>query len=365
MLSLRPINKDGTWGGKQKKEYILDKDGNKMYDPKKRQYQCRSIPSTDWNDRGKADEWRAAWQDAVNAELERLGFDSRIDRRSYAEQGIEKIPTVHLGVAASQMEKRGIVTDRGNINREVRITNKQIRQLHARISYLEKWVAEEAVASKPPALADVISEILTRQGQSGLTRIKAASEVFNFMQKNEIYDMDALEKKVRVMRSNFNSVSEDLKKTERRIVTLKEHIRHSENYKNNRKHKARYDELYSLYTAALKATGFGAERKAQKALDAATAYYETHRSEIAMYDNAERYLRDVLQERFDPKKQPPVTRWRNDLAAKTTEKEALYQEYYALKEETAKVEKIKRSVTEILKSERPGQATERARGVAL
>jgi len=30
--------------------------------------------------------------------------------------------------------------------------------------------------------------------------------------------------------------------------------------------------------------------------------------QIAMYENAEKYLRDVLQERFDPKKLPPFTK---------------------------------------------------------
>ena len=36
LLTMRPIEQDGAWGVKQKKEYILDKDGNKIYDPKKR-----------------------------------------------------------------------------------------------------------------------------------------------------------------------------------------------------------------------------------------------------------------------------------------------------------------------------------------
>ena len=54
MLTIRPTGQDGTWGAKQKKEYILDKDGNKIYDPKKRSYKCRSIPATDWNEQSKA-----------------------------------------------------------------------------------------------------------------------------------------------------------------------------------------------------------------------------------------------------------------------------------------------------------------------
>ena len=53
LLTVRPINLDGTWGDKQRKEYIFDKDGNKIYDAKKRQYKCKSIPTTDWNNREK------------------------------------------------------------------------------------------------------------------------------------------------------------------------------------------------------------------------------------------------------------------------------------------------------------------------
>lgn len=58
LLTMRPIEKDGAWGAKQKKEYILDRDGNKIYDPKKRQYKCKSVPATDWNEQTKAEEWR-------------------------------------------------------------------------------------------------------------------------------------------------------------------------------------------------------------------------------------------------------------------------------------------------------------------
>ena len=80
-------------------------------------------------------------------------------------------------------------------------------------------------------------------------------------------------------------------------------------------------------------------------------YREDNRPQLAMFDNAEKYLRDVLQARFDPKKLPPITKWREELAAKTAEKDALYREYVALKDGTAKVERIKRSVAEIIKGE--------------
>jgi hypothetical protein len=53
-LTMRPFEPDGSWGTKQKKEYILDQQGEKIYDPKKRQYRCRSVPTTNWNEQTKA-----------------------------------------------------------------------------------------------------------------------------------------------------------------------------------------------------------------------------------------------------------------------------------------------------------------------
>ena len=307
-LTMRPIEPNGKWGSKQKKEYILDRDGNKQYDPVKRQYKCRSIPSIDWNKHENADIWRKAWEDIVNAELKRNGFDIRIDRRSYSEQGIEQIPTMHLGAAAFQMEKRGIRTERGDINRDVEITNKEIRQLRARINKLEKWVAEESANNKPPTLADIITDILNRQGQSSLSKLKAASQMLLFLTENNILSMADLEKKVSTMRGKVNTILADMKKTERRIDALNDHIMHSDNFKKYRKTKTQYDKLYAEYQSIKKAGGFFAERKAQKALDAANEYYEDNRPQIAMFDNAERYLRDVLQARFDSKKLPPITK---------------------------------------------------------
>ena len=150
MLTMRPFKPGGEWGNKQKKEYILDKRGKKIYDPKKRQYKCRSVPSTDWNEQTKAEEWRAAWADAVNVVLEGQTLSGRVDHRSYERQGVEQVPTVHMGVAATQMERKGIATERGKMNREIAVTNKQLRQLHARLNRLKDWLKEANAPAAPP-----------------------------------------------------------------------------------------------------------------------------------------------------------------------------------------------------------------------
>ncbi len=60
MLTMRPFKENGTWDDKQKKVYHLDENGQKIYDPVKRQYNCETVPTTDWNEHTKAEEWRSS-----------------------------------------------------------------------------------------------------------------------------------------------------------------------------------------------------------------------------------------------------------------------------------------------------------------
>ena len=148
MLTVRPFNEDGSWGSKQKKVYILDENGEKIYDKKKRQYKCKSVPTTDWNDRGNVEKWRKSWAELCNKYLERSGHDERIDHRSYERQGVEILPTRHLGTAASQMEKRNIKTDRGETNRHIKIVNKMICFYNEEIAKLKEEAKQLAQSVK-------------------------------------------------------------------------------------------------------------------------------------------------------------------------------------------------------------------------
>ena len=103
------------------------------------------------------------------------------------------------------------------------------------------------------------------------------------------------------------------------------------------------------------------ERKAQKALDAANECYEAHCPQIKLYESAEQYLRDVLQGSFDPKKLPPVTKWKEERARLIADKQSLTRDYYALKNEVAEAEKIQRNVYDIVSAERRREQPRRAR----
>lgn len=62
-------------------------------------------------------EWRKAWADVTKRYLEQYGHDERVDHRSHADRGLTEQPTIHEGVVARALEKKGIVSDRCEINR--------------------------------------------------------------------------------------------------------------------------------------------------------------------------------------------------------------------------------------------------------
>jgi hypothetical protein len=72
---------------------------------------------------------REMWADLANRALERADHNARIDHRSLADQGIDREPTVHLGVAAAAMERRGIRTELGDANRNVIAVNWQLQDV--------------------------------------------------------------------------------------------------------------------------------------------------------------------------------------------------------------------------------------------
>lgn len=326
MLTMRPFDGRGEWGAKQKKEYILDRDGNKIYDRKKRQYKCKSVPATDWNEQTKAEEWRAAWAQIFNQHLEQNGRAERIDHRSYERQEIDQIPTVHLGVAASAMEKRGIRTERGDLNREIEVTNQRLWQLKARISKLQNWLKEEQANTEPPTLADYIQNILSRKAQAGksgysqsLYNLKDAAKMLNFLQANNIMDMAGLDEKFKSMIGEQLDIQGKLKPVERRLATLKKHIEQSD--------------IYFKYKGKKKLT----------------------EAEQIMFTAAKDYLKGVM----NGKTAIPTKTWKTEYAKLTAERNALNQRYLALKGEVKEAEQIRKSVYSILRQEQREHAQHR------
>jgi hypothetical protein len=245
----------------------------------------------------------------------------------------------------------------------IEITNEEIKQLRARINKLDKWIVEESVNLKPPTLADIISDILSRTNKSSLTNLHDAARIHNFLVENDVADFADLERKVNAMHGKVNRLRDDMKPVSRRIQTLDVHLTHSENLKKYRKIYEKQEALYAEYRR-LDKQGFFFKGKAKEAFAAAEAYDWKHLNALRDYDDAEKYLRGVLRERFDPKKLP-IAMWTEERAAKIAEQTTLNREYRTLEAETKNVEQIKRSVTEILRVDSPEPARAKKRDMAL
>ena len=57
-------------------------------------------------------------------------------------RAVQQIPTVHLGHAAHQMEKRGVETFLGNLNRDIRAANSLMQSIRSAIRGLQRWIAD-------------------------------------------------------------------------------------------------------------------------------------------------------------------------------------------------------------------------------
>jgi hypothetical protein len=115
---------------------------------------------------------REMWAEMANAALDRAGIDVRIDHRSYADQGIDRLPTSHIGPAATAMERDGIQTRVGDHNRMIGQINLErqfelddLRKRQANVDALAQQLAEidehiesirEESVPKPTTLGTII-----------------------------------------------------------------------------------------------------------------------------------------------------------------------------------------------------------------
>lgn len=154
MATVRAINEKGQWAPKTKKVYCRDVYGQKIplidkntglqkVDKQNRkQWKCYKDDYTDWNKREKVEEWRSRWAEHCNMALEKAQSIARVDHRSYAAQGKEILPTIHEGYIARKIEANGGISERCEINREIRGKNYLIQKFIYEIQLLTKQITD-------------------------------------------------------------------------------------------------------------------------------------------------------------------------------------------------------------------------------
>ena len=201
LLTVRPLDERGKWQYKTEKEYLCMKNGEergftaaefkaaqndgwekqypykvgkkKVYmtpsaaearglvradkHPKSTRYGRQNPISERWNSEEQLLTWRAAWADVSNCYLERAGREDRIDHRSNAARGMDEIPTIHEGVAAQALERKGIISDRCESKRQIKADNALLRELKAEVKKLAALVARTV-----PAITEGLEKLRSR-----------------------------------------------------------------------------------------------------------------------------------------------------------------------------------------------------------
>ncbi len=233
MLTMRAMDEQGRWLPKCRREYELDAEGKRIRDGNGK-WKFRKVFTTDWDDRGNAEKWRQAWEKIQNRYMEEAGRSERVSMKSYDRQGVEQIPTVHMGPSVTAMERRGIRTDIGNLNREIKRVNALIASIRRGIARIREWLAgmKEAVSElemepKEVTLADILTERFAEWNNSSKDPVRFA-ELTAHLKDAGIVSVADLDRRTGEVGEAGGAVWERIKSVRRKIRDLEKLIRIAE-----------------------------------------------------------------------------------------------------------------------------------------
>ncbi len=270
LLTMRPLNEDTTWGAKSKKEYILDENGEKIK-LKNGNYKTRKINTTDWNEQDKAEKWRKEWADSKNKYIEENSIHEKVDYRSYQRQGVEQIPTIHLGVSVTQ--------------------RKALLNWIREFGKAEKAETQNTKSTLPPKenLLSIFENLIRKNADNNNADLEKYIESYQFLKEKNITSLSELKKKIFALRDKNYKATRALKDVEKRIDDNTKLIDQAEKY-------LKYKDTYKAYT----------KLKKSKQED----FYNEHTAEIILFESTRKYLKEYLGE----SKTLNISKWKSEVS---------------------------------------------------
>ena len=288
MLTVRPLDEQGKWQYKTEKEYLCVRNGEekgftatefktaqadgwekqyhykvgrkKVYmppseaekhgyerankHPKSTKYGRQNPIAERWNSDEQLLVWREKWADVTNKYLAQYPWiDARIDHRSHAARGLDEQPTIHEGVTARALEKKGIISDGCELNRQIKADNALLRELKAAVRKLM-----EAVKNTIPAFAEAME------------KLRENMIIFR-------YQLNHIAKGKRSMRKYIKSVSPELERYTGLVQQLKDKTKERKNLLAEKKETPFYQlpKLHDLSRRIAELTEELEELKSEKA----------------------------------------------------------------------------------------------------
>ena len=293
MLTMRAMDGHGKWLPKARKVYDLDENGERIRLPSGN-WKSHKEDTVDWNEQYHGQEWRTGWETMQNRYLEMVNSPVRVDLRSYEKQGMDIIPTVHMGAAVTQMERRGIQTNIGNLNRDIKAANRMMSVIRSTIQNLSDWISnileahKELLAEKKPETAspDLINLLRdylnlrkaerrdwSRYGQQkGATKdLQSFVNATNYLKDHEIFTLEQLDSVLEEVKQKSGSISTGMKKAESRMKVITG-IQNA--VTDCQQHKTVHDKYVRIGWKTVQ-----------------SVYAESHRDELDAYNKAYRFLK--------------------------------------------------------------------------
>ena len=332
MLTLRPLTEKGEWGAKQKKV-----SGQQKVDKRNRkQWKCHTVENTDWNSRENAKMWRKDLADTINATNEQLGIALHWEHRSFKEQGIDREPTIHIGAVANALERKGIQTERGNINREIIKNNLLLEQVKEMLMLAKQElhsaqyekIKNTAVSVKNEVM-EMIAKVRERKGRLDLP-IVSGKHLRKISDRTALQSADNAEKFITTRKiDSFESLAKFTADKEQRYQEL-ETVHLSKGQKLNRLKEL--SKMYALY-APIQATY--KESQSLKGF-AKMKYDKEHKDSLLKYPELKERMQSLLQngEKITPKQ------WKAEIQSLQSEYDSISKEQTKTATELAYVEVI-------------------------
>ena len=328
IIPIRPLNEDGTWGEKQKREYLIDENGERIKKPNGK-YDFKSVPTTDWGASETLDAWRKAYADIFNKAFEEKGLDCRIDHRSYSAQGLELLPTIHEGPQVRAMEAKGIKTEIGDENRRIKAFNEMIKKLSTNLIDIFEWLSnfiKECHKQKiyVSSLGELVSDYYDKRysnawsNKAKVKNIKERAAVIFFLSQNNISTFEELKDFVHTSYGKVNALQDDISEIDKEISKIKDTFRYRQMLAET---KPIYDKQFS----------FRLKRNQEK-------YVAEHRDAIDKYHLAKRMLDDYWYGRKPNWEVAKINL--NNLEKTKSQKQQLYKDCKVTASEAYKIRKI-------------------------
>ena len=295
MLTMRAIDENGKWLPKSRKVYDLDENGERIKLPSGR-WKSHKEDTVDWNEQYHAEKWRHGWEVIQNKYLELAGSAERVDMRSYERQGLDIIPTVHMGAAVSALERKGIETNIGNLNRDIKAANRMMNAIRSTIKSLRDWISDIVSATKEafaemeaekknasPDLSTLLRDYMnlrkaersewSRYGQQKGTAddLKAVSIAMIYLKEHELFTLEDLDTALQGVNEKARSINAEMKKASARMKVI---TGIQSAVADCQTHKAVHDKYLKIGWKVRQA-----------------AFAESHKDELDSFNKAFRYLK--------------------------------------------------------------------------